>query len=58
MTLPNIERNGEIYHRYKKGKEGYRKLGKIYRMHYTTIKEIVEREHSRELSTVKVAKKK
>lgn len=43
MTPENKERNVEIYIRHSKDGYSFRRLGKIYRIHWTTVQNIVER---------------
>lgn len=52
----NIERNKAIVKLYNPYKMGYKKLGKIFNLHYTTVASIVER--FGRMSTGKLASKK
>lgn len=43
MTPENKERNIEIYYRHTKDHYSYRRLGKIYGIHYTTVQKLINR---------------
>lgn len=45
----NITRNKEIVRRYKPFKMGYKKLGLIYSVDWSVIRDIVKREKARKM---------
>lgn len=48
MTPEKTIRNKRIYKQYKRGGKGYKKLGKEWGLHYTTIYNIIKRWKTRE----------